>query len=164
MGANCCKGNTYLMAILACRPLMMWMKARACECVCVCLPPSESQFSWDAHADWSLWACRVRAASSHILGFCLSHPFSEHSSYFPSFLLSLPCVSKPCLLERLWISDELILRWIIVMVYSARVLLCCRCECRTVRSDLLWRPSEFASSIPCTCPHMAAETRARTLT
>ena len=134
-----------------------------CVCVCVCLRAKANLAETSMQTGLFGLARFVQPPLIFLVSVYLTHSLSTHHISLPSSRL-FPCVSKPCLLEGLWISDELILRWIIVMVYSARVLLFCRCECRTVRSDLLWRPSEFASSILCTCPHMAAETRARTLT
>lgn len=157
--ANCCKGNTCLMAILACSPLMRWIKRLFAsqrkkpiwmKCPCI----------------WFHWASQVCAAlsktcSSHIFcfSFCLIlSQNTHHISLASSFSISAVSIGE------IWISDELILRWIIVMVYSVRVLLCCWCVCWIVCSDLSWRLGEFDSSTTYMHTHANTHLRARTHT
>lgn len=92
--------------------------------------------------------------------------------FFPSFLIPFPALYFPWVLVIFpsppafpsqgiwavsiaspWISDELIPGWVIVMVYSVRVLLCCWCACYTVCSDLCWRLGrvrQFNPALMCT--------------
>lgn len=133
---------------------MRWIK---------CLFAFQQKANLDEMSMWSSLrgAPRVCAAPSQTCSFhiCFLGFFFHHVLYFPWVLIIFPLppafpsrVSKQCLREA-WISDELILGWDIVMVYSVRVLLCCWCVCCIMCSDLSWkagRVRQFTLMVMCT--------------